>query len=478
MMSENHTTATTATPSEFCVRLSTDRLSLYVTAPDPHTDLAATAARLSRELPGLELAVEVGVEILLDLLSHACRPGEHLVEFPLLTGEPPQEPRDGAIQWQDDFFAEGFVIDEQNDKIDYWERAEKRAVNEGQLIAVLLLPLEGTPGRTLLGDEVSVNKPASVRLRAGKGVRTEEQDDRVLYHAAVCGRLQYKDGTVSVDEVYIIRGDVNLETGNISHTGTLVIQGDVKENSRIECKGEVLIKGLVEPADIVCGTDLTVAGGIVGDESHRIEVAGSLQARYLNDVNLRCGGDVTITSQIDYSQIECCGKVTVLKGRIAGSTVKAYKGIVVGTAGSNGARSTHLFPGHSWRYEHHLEQRRPNIIKLQAARDKINNAIAQLVVLGDLDAPRQQALAQLKAKLDQVEQVLRNEIAAQDREAEEHLRGAVREVVVLTQLFAGVTIRIGNSQITSDRNYEMPRLVALRRDKVRILPMGELNTPD
>lgn len=477
-MSEEQTTSTLSAPPEFCVRLSSDRLRLYVSAPDPRADLAGTASRLARELPALELAVEVGVDILLDLLSHACQPGEHLLDFPLLTGQPPQPPRDGEIQWQDDYFAEGFVVDEESGKADYWERAEKRAVGEGQLFAVLLLPQEGIPGRTLQGQEVSVAKPAVVRLRAGKGVRTQERGDRIEYFAAVSGRLQLKDGTVSVDEVYLIRGDAGLETGNITHTGSLVIQGDVKENVRIHCDGEILIKGLVEPADITCGSNLTVGGGIVGDGEHRLEVAGEVQARYLNDVNLRCGGDVTIISQIDHSHVESSGKVLVVKGRIAGSTVKAFKGIRVGNAGASGARGTLLIPGICWQYEEGGQERRTRLVKLQGARDKLNQGIAQLLTLGELDAARQQTLDQLKNKLAQVEQALKNEIANQGREAEEYMRAAVREVAVLNQLYAGVTFRIGNSQVTSDRNYEMPRLVALRRDKVRILPMGELNTPD
>lgn len=476
-MSDDLATSIAPAPPEFCVRLSSDRLRLYVTAPDPHADLAGMAARLSRELPALELAVDVGVDILLDLLRHACRPGEHLLDFPLLTGDPPQPPHDGEIQWQDDYFAEGFLVDEESGKVDYWERAEKRAISEGQLFAVLLLPREGKPGRTLQGQEVPVPKPAAVRLRAGKGVRTEEQEDRVLYTAAVSGRLQLKDGTVSIDEVYLIRGDVGLETGNITHTGTLVVQGDVKENARIQCDGDILVKGLVEPADIVCGANLTVGGGIVGDSGHRIQVTGAVQARYLNDVNLRCGGDVVVIGQIDHSQIETSGKVVVTKGRIAGGTVKAYQGIRVGNAGASGARGTILVPGFCWQFEERVQERRARMVKLQSARDQLNKALAQVLFQGEAAAGGQQVVDQLKVKIDQVDKALKQESAAQDREAEENLRGAVREVAVLGQLFAGVTVRIGAAQTTSDRVYEMPRLVALRRDKVRILPMGELNTP-
>jgi hypothetical protein len=475
-MSTSQATTPAAAPPTVDVRLSSDRLLLYVTAQDPHADLAGTASRIARDLVALELAVEVEAEVIAGLLAEACQPGEHLVDYPLLTGEPPVAPRDGEIQWQDEYFAEGYTIDEESDRIDYWERAEKRAVEKDQLIAVLLLPVEGTPGRTLQGHEIPVPKPKSVRLRAGKGVRSEEQGDRVLYHTAVAGRLQLKDGTVSVDEVYLIRGDVCLETGNIEHTGTLIVQGDVKENARIKCDGDILIKGLVEPANIVCGGSLTVGGGIVGDQEHELQIRGAVQARYLNDVNLRCGGDVTVTSQIDHSQVASRGAVLVVKGRIAGSTIKAYLGIRVAVAGAVGATGTLLIPGFDWELEDRVQQHRERINQLQAARDKLQRAVAYLSTQGQAGGQGDQA-EQLQAKLAQVDQALKNESFALEREVEESQRGAVREVAVLAQLHAGVSIRIGNNQTKSDRHYEMPRLVALRRNKVRILPMGDLNTP-
>jgi uncharacterized protein len=466
-----------ATAPAHDVRLSDDRMALLVTAPDPHADLAGTATRIARDLATLELAVTVDAERLCELLRAACQPGEHLVHHPLLTGEPPVPPRHGEIQWQDDYFAAGFAVDAETDRVDYWERAEKRALLADHLFAVMLLPSEGKPGRTLQGDEVPVPKANTVRLRAGKGVRTEAQDDRVLYYAAVSGRLHEKDGTVTVDEVYQVRGDAGLATGNITHTGTLMIQGDVKENVRIACDGDILVKGLVEPAEIVCGGSLTVSGGIMGDRRHRITVAGTVQARYLNDVILRAEGDVTVTGQIDHSQVETRGKVLVVKGRIAGGEIRAYRGIKVGIAGASGATGTVLMPGADPELDRLLAVRRERMRKLQTARDKLNQALLELLALGRLDPQRERIVEQLRVKLARVETALKNESAAGDREVAASQRGAVREVAVLTKLWSGVTIKIGNSQVTSDRSYDLPRLVALRRDKVRILPMGDDNTP-
>jgi hypothetical protein len=478
-MSEQPPSTTEAeAPPGYEVRLSSDRLAVLVSAPDPHANLPALAARIARELPPFELAVDVGEDVLRELLGQACAPGEHLVEFPLLTGQPPQPPRDGEIQWQEDFFAEGFAVDEETGRVNYWERAENRAVAEGQLLAVLLEPREGTPGRTLQDNEIPVPKPRAARLRAGKGVRTEEQDDRTLYHAEFAGRIHLKDGTVTVDDVYQIPGDVSLETGNVRHSGAVVVQGDVKEGARIETDGDVLIKGMVEPADIVCGGSLTVGGGILGDGEHRLEVQGDLNARYLNEAQVRCGGDVNIVGQIDHSQVEAGGAVTAPRGRIAGGTVRAYQGIRVGQAGARGATGTVLIAGSDWRRDALRQQQRERTAKLQEAREKLQHTLNQAMSVGKLDAQGEQVVARLRAKLGEVEAALTAQAEAADAEAEASAREGVREVAVLAELWSGVTFKLGNSSLRSDRSYDMPRLVALRRDKVRILPLGQTQVTD
>ncbi|HOX25415.1 MAG TPA: FapA family protein [Candidatus Krumholzibacteria bacterium] len=465
-------------PPAFGVRLSDDKLTLHVSVADPHADLAGAAARVARELAPLGLAVEVGEDVLGDLLAAACRPGEHLVDHPLLTGDLPVPQRDGEVQWQGDYFATGFVCDEDRDRVDYWERAERRAVVQDQLVAVLLLPREGKPGRTLQGDAVPVPKPRPAKLRAGKGVRTEKLDDRVNFFAAIPGRLNVKDGQVAVDEVYLIRGNVGLATGNIHHTGALVVQGDVEGGAEITCDGDILIKGMVEPSTIVCGANLTVGGGIVGAKDHRIEVAGEVQARYLNEVTLRCGGDVTIVSQIDHCDLATRGRVVIPRGRIAGGTTKAYRGIQVGHAGSASATGTLLVAGADWRFEQTQLERRARLQKLHEAHELLAKSVANALGQGVLNAEQSASVRHLKAKIAQVEQALKVEAETDKRETDESNCGALREIAVFLKLWTGVTFRLGACQAVSNCTYEMPRLVAVRRDEVRILPMGDLNTPD
>ena len=476
-MASDDTTTPTA-PTTISARLSSDRLRLLVDVPDPHGNLALAASRLAMELPDLELAETLDHEAIAELLTSACEPGEDLVEHPLVEGQAPVPPRDGAIEWARDFFAEGFSVDEDSGQVDYWERAENRAVGADEQVAVLLLPLEGTPGLDLQGNEISVTKPASERLRAGKGIRTEETEDRVVYRAEFDGRLSCKDGTVSVEDVYAIKGDVSLATGNIRHKGTVIVSGDVREGATIETDGNVMIKGMVEPCNIICGGDLIVGGGILGDSEHALEVGGAVQARYLNEVTLRCGGDLTIVSQIDHSQVSALGRIDSPRGRIAGGVVKLYRGGRVGQAGAAGSTGTVIEIGANWRHEQEQAERRQRLQKLQDAREKLAKTINHAAQTGALDDGRRDSVLKLQAKLKQVDEALQAEGEAHTRAAHTVEAGARRELGVLQQTYPGVTFRIGQHQTLSDRHYEMPRLVALRRDKVRVLPLGELNQPE
>lgn len=475
-MAEQSTTS--AAPPSLEVRLSSDKLRVLVTAADPHGNLAMTASRIHMELPPLELADPPDHAAIVALLQEACAPGENLDEYPLITGQEPVPSRDGEVQWARDFFADGFEEDEESGKVDYWERAENRALQEGELIATVLLPFEGTPGVNLQGAEIPVGKPSAAKLRGGKGVRFEETEECTRYYAEIAGRLMQKDGNISIENVYSIKGDVCLATGNIHHTGTVVVSGDVREGARIEADGDVFIKGMVEPSDIACGGDLVVGGGILGDPDHAIVVEGTVQARYLNEVFLRAGGDVSITSQVDHSDVATCGQILVPRGRVAGGVMRAYMGGRIGQAGAAGSTGTEFHIGANWKHEAEHQKRHERLVKLQEAREKLANAIATAAQQGALDGPRRDMVLKLQAKLKQVDEALHSEAEAQNAAAQESIRGAHRELGVLTCTYSGVIFRIGSNSITSDRRFEMPRLVALRRDKVRILPMGNLNEPE
>ncbi|MBE0565305.1 MAG: DUF342 domain-containing protein, partial [Krumholzibacteria bacterium] len=347
-MSEQDTTAvedTAAAVPAFAVRVSRDQVCVLLDCPDPLADLGQVADRIVEQFEDLKLPEYPDRALVAEILRAVARPGTPLVEQPLIMGEHPVPPRDGRLEWARDFFATGWAVDEESGIMNFWEKLERRSVAAGEIVARIHPPVPGTPGLNVYGKTIGVPKPQQARLRGGKGVAETLEGGIRLFKATVAGRVRVVSGVLSVDDVYVVKGDVSLETGNIHHTGCVTIGGDIKTGAVVEADGDIIVKGMLEPCTIRCGGSLAVTGGIVGDGKTRIEVAGELQARYVTEAVIRAGGDVKVAGEVAHSTVETRGRVLVPDGRIAGGTTVAWKGIRVGEAGASGSARTLLVAG-------------------------------------------------------------------------------------------------------------------------------------
>jgi uncharacterized protein (DUF342 family) len=64
----------------------------------------------------------------------------------LLRGKEPVPPVEGKIEWEQDFFAQGYEIDPETGMMDYRKPKAKKNVEAGQLLATIVLPKEGEDG--------------------------------------------------------------------------------------------------------------------------------------------------------------------------------------------------------------------------------------------------------------------------------------------------------------------------------------------
>jgi len=465
-------------PPEFRLHISQDKVSVLLDCADPLAKLSENVLQILADFEKLEIPVFPNAEQLTVILQNICTPGLHLVETPLIMGQKAVPSQSGKLVWSKEYFNEGWAEDEESGAVDFWNRLENRAVTEDELLVTLYNPVPGESGLNVFGNEIPVSKPDKIKLRCGKCVRTQETEDGVQYFSEVNGRVRFNDGTVSVDDVYVIQGNVNLETGNIKHTGAVQIQGDVESGATIEADGDIMIKGMVDPCLIRCGGTLTVAGGLVGSEEYSIEVQGDLEARYVNEANITVAGDVTVTNEISHSQIKSLGKVMVPKGRVAGGCIQAYKGIRVAEAGASGSASTNLIAGVDYALEESLAASEAKIEKLEEAQKKIKTALESLGARkGQLEPSEQEVFTGLQQKSRQLGQAMADECVAVQKITQESQRGAVYEVVMFKEVWTGTRIQLGENFIVVKTSIEKPRIAQLRKTRVRVLPLGEGNTP-
>ncbi len=261
----------------------------------------------------------------------------------LLSGEPPKPPRDAEIVWAGEFFESGFMVNPETGQINYRERAAKRAVTEGQLLATMIPALLGESGRDVLGKVVPPRVPRRAGIRAGKNVNFVEEGEK--YYATMAGQVRFQNEILQVDDVVTIRGNVDLSTGNIHHPGSLSISGNIEPDTAVEAAGDVDVFGCIDDARVTSEGSLTVQGGIVGGPNCMIKVLGEIHARYIQNADIEAEGDIVVESEIIQSHIKTRGSVTVTQGRIVGGEIIALQGVQTDKFGSDGGGKTEVRVG-------------------------------------------------------------------------------------------------------------------------------------
>lgn len=463
---------------EYLLHISRDRVSILLDCPNPHSETDDIIQRILADFKTMEIPEYPDAEILKSILKTSCAPGQNLFEHTIMMGQAVTPSVNGRLEWSRDFFAEGWEIDEKSGAIDFWAKCESRSVKAGELLVCLHHPVEGVPGLNVFGNEIPVTKPNRIKLRAGKNVGISEEENTISYSATCNGRVRFADGTVSVDDVYNIKGDVNLETGNVVHTGSVMIQGDVGVGATLEVEGDIIVKGMLEPCHIKCGGSLTVAGGIVGEKDYAIAVAEDLIARYITEASLEIGGNILVGNEISHSNILCLGKIKVPKGRIAGGTSMALKGIRVSEAGASGSSVTHLIAGVDFTLKGKTQEHNENILKLEKAQEKIDGALTMGRRKRNATSEELQSFDDFKRKLISIGQAIADEHMIIQKLKVVAVNEALEEVVITKELWSGTTIQLGKDKVTVRDSVLKPRIALKRKRKVVIGPLGDANMPE
>lgn len=460
---------------ESLLQVTKDKLAVLLTCTVDPSDLETLEWRIRRELVSLGVDSKWQHENLAEWLAAMAERNPRLEKEVLERGTPPIPGVDGRIEWGGDFFKSGFIMDESTGAIDYRKHAAQRTVRNGQFLARLIAPREGADGTDVFGKAIATPKPCLPRVATGVNVR----EDGDCFYATADGRIRWepKDrdsdklgGRLSVDEVYTVHGSVNLETGNISHPGALVVDKDIEEGATVETDGDIDVRGLVEPCDITSRGNLTVRGGITGAGGKHICVKGSVHARFILDADIEAEGDVVVEREIRHSTVKTRSAVVVPRGHVTGGTLTALGGITAGYVGSYSVATT-VVAGEDFLLTRQLQQREEEIARQEEALNRIQAVLKPLIPqFQTISADRQKALAGLLAVVKQSEESiegLRREMAALKEASRAR---AVCRINILYCIYPETILRLGREWLQVRTEFPGPAAATLYNGNVELRP--------
>ena len=268
--------------------------------------------------------------------------GEQLVDVLLASGTPPVFGADGYIALSAHSSAAIHSGDEDVTDVDMHIVQTFINVSKGDEIGRVIPAEPGTPGRNITGLPIATQPGKPMGVKIGKNIRTEE--DGALLIAAATGRLCQAAGEISVEEEYIVKGDLNFRIGSIDFKGVVEVRGDVLDNFNVTASKGLSVTGNIGTCDLVSDGDITFCGMDGQDRAH-IVCGGTLRAHFIHDVDVECAGDVIVDVEIHNCNIRTLGKIVVDKGAISGGSYIALGGIEAKKLGSAASVHTRMHAG-------------------------------------------------------------------------------------------------------------------------------------
>jgi len=440
------------------VRVREDRLAVLVDCVVARKTLPLLSRAIASQLKEKGVTSLPSTNEITMRLVQAAKENRNVKDLVIMEGVAPIPPRDGTIEWADDFFTPGYYVDEKTGTMDYRRPKGRPEVSKGQLLARLIPPRRGRAGLDVFGNEIPVSEPESIMPRAGANVSTRHIHEGTQFFSEVDGRVKWDGDTLSVDEMLVVEGDVGLETGNIDHPKRVVIHGDVLDDSRVRAGDTIEIDGLVRGAEVITEGDLIIGGGILGaSDGAAIRSKGLVQAKYVIDVTVEAGGDVIVANEITNAVVNTTGAVRVPEGRVVGGRIIALGGIEVGESGSPGLQRTHLVAAEDYTILDKLTPLRKRVASLEKAygmlHKKLMRYYAQRRQLSEKTKEKALRLAGRTDKLKEALKRLRAEVEELERPSRERAKPVIE---IRTKLHSDTVLQIGQQTLPIHETLDGP----------------------
>lgn len=309
--------------------------------------------------------------------------GQQLVDICLASGTPPVDGADEYIELAMQSSTAVHSSDEDSTEVDMHIVQTFINVSSGEKIGRIVPAGSGTPGRNIMGLAMPAQPGKPMKCTIGKNITLQENG--ALLIAAATGRFCQTATEISVEEEYVVKGDVNFRIGSIKFNGVVEVRGDVLDNFDISASKGLTVSGNIGVCSIVSDGDVTFCG-IDGQGKGTIVCGGTLRANFIHDVTVECVGDVIVGVEIHNCTVRTLGRILVDKGAISGGSYIARGGIEAKKLGSASSQHTKLHAGIDYRDVELLES-------LFASLNEVMETIKQTQSLSEITELRKTAAA-------------------------------------------------------------------------------------
>ena len=350
--------------------------------------------------------------------------------------------------------------------VDYNILGKIELVKNEQLLATYHPALPAVTGIDVLGNTIEGHDGRE--LPPLKCKRCAPDETGCKYYASDEGKVTVQEGHLTVSPVYVIKGNLDANTGDVDFNGDVWVQGNVFAGVTVKTTGSITISGHVETARLFAGKDVILSNGMQGAGNGVIHAGGNVMARFLEQTRVSAGNEINVGALLN-CEVESGGTVVISgsRGTIIGGTVKAVEQIVSASIGNRASVATQLVIGLDFNFKRRMEEIDHQIEKCMniiadAARNEERIA-AQLKKQPDAPELIQQKEEQMRRKND-CQLKLKKISMKREQLIDIYQRSADGKIVVSGTANVGCVIVINGVQQTLQSQYRNVTFKNVRKE--------------
>lgn len=269
---------------------------------------------------------------------------EYCKEILIAKGIPPTQGKDAKIDYL--FNTNPNLKPKKNEDgtVDYHQLNTINPVEKGQCLARMEKEIPGQDGTNVYGEVVPARQVKSKKFSFANNIRLSEDGTEI--YSMVTGHVSLVKDKVFVADVYEVPADVDTTTGDIEYDGNVVVKGNVKSGFKISAKGDIVVEGVVEGAQLYAGGQIILKRGIHGMNKGVLKAEGNIITKFIESATVSAGGYIE-TESILHSAVSARTDVRVggRKAFITGGMVRAGNMVEAGNIGSEMGGNTKIEVG-------------------------------------------------------------------------------------------------------------------------------------
>ncbi len=385
-------------------------------------------------------------------------------------GSPPVNGKDAVIKYNFNTEVVPSFMREKGGKIDFKDKNLVQNVVAGQILAEKIPAEKGVKGRTVTGKPLEARNGSDVELKIGNNV--ELSKDGLKVTAECNGQVMMLNDKITVENVYVVDGDVNLTTGNIHFLGTVIVKGSVEDGFSIKATGNIEVMGNVGKCNLDAVGHVIVHQGINCKEGGLVKAGKGVVAKFIQNSNVEADEIVLVSDGIINSFVDSNNKI-ICRGKratIVGGRIRATEEISAKTFGSLAVGQTDLEVGFDPRSKARLLELEQKKHEVEKETDDIDRNLVTLENMkkkmrGKFPEDKEKMLESFNTKMMELKADM-EEIENETEEIHKYLQSLkhVGRVSAAGTVYPGVKITIRDAHL--DVKNELKRITFVNEESV------------